>query len=78
MASELERQIRRQIIGLTEEIRARVKTVTIAPIETGDVRTAHAAARKLLALMDRLMDNKESEQEELEGQMTIADWENES
>ena len=78
MASELERQIRRQIIGLTEEIRARVKTVTIAPIETGDVRTAHAAARKLLALMDRLMDIKESEQEELEGQMTIADWENES
>ena len=55
-----------------------MKTVTIAPIETGDVRTAHAAARKLLALMDRLMDIKESEQEELEGQMTIADWENES
>ena len=78
MASDLERQIRRQIIGLTEEIRARVKTVTITPIETGDVRTAHAAARKLLALLDRLMDIKESEQEEIEGQMTLTDWENES
>ena len=78
MASDLERQLRRQIIGLTEEIRARVKTVTIAPLEIEDVRTAHAAARKLLALMDRLMDIKESEQEEIEGQMSLTDWENES
>lgn len=78
MASDLERQIRRQIIGLTEEIRARVKTVTIAPLEIEDVRTAHAAARKLLALMDRLMDIKESEQEEIEGQISLTDWENES
>lgn len=77
-ASDLERQLRRQIIGLTEEIRARVKTVTIAPLEIEDVRTAHAAARKLLALMDRLMDIKESEQEEIEGQMSLTDWENES
>ena len=77
-ASDLERQLRRQIIGLTEEIRARVKTVTIAPLEIEDVRTAHAAARKLLALMDRIMDIKESEQEEIEGQMSLTDWENES
>lgn len=78
MASDLERQLRRQIIGLTEEIRARVKTVTTAPLEIEDVRTAHAAARKLLALMDRIMDIKESEREEIEGQMSLSDWEKES
>ena len=78
MASDLERQIRRQIMGLTEEIRALVRTVTPAPIEIGDARSVHAAARKLLALADRIMDIKESEQEELEGQMSIEDWENES
>ena len=78
MATDLERQLRRQILGLTEEIRALVRTVTPAPIEIGAARVAHAAARKLLALMDRLMDIKESEQEEIEGQMTRTDWENES
>lgn len=78
MATDLERQLRRQILGLTEEIRALVRTVTPAPIEIGATRAAHAAARKLLALMDRLMDIKESEQEEIEGQMTLTDWENES
>ncbi len=78
MATDLERQLRRQILGLTEEIRALVRTVTPAPIEIGAARVAHAAARKLLALMDRLMDIKESEQEEIEGQMTLTDWENES
>lgn len=78
MASELERQIRRQILGLTEEIRALVRTVSPAPMEIGVARTVHGAARKLLSLADRIMDIKESEQEELEGQMSIEDWENES
>ena len=78
MASDLERQLRRQIIGLTEEIRAQVRTVTPAPIEIGAARAVHAAARKLLSLADRIMDIKESEQEELEGQMSIEDWENDS
>ena len=78
MASELERQIRRQILGLTEEIRALVRTVTPAPMEIGAARTIHGAARKLLSLADRIMDIKESEQEELEGQMSIEDWENEA
>ena len=78
IASELERQIRRQILGLTEEIRALVRTVSPAPMEIGDARTVHAASRKLLSLADRIMDIKESEQGELEGQMSLADWENES
>ena len=78
IASDLERQLRRQIISLTEEIRAQVRTVTPAPIEIGAARAVHAAARKLLALADRIMDIKESEQDELEGQMSIEDLENES
>lgn len=78
IASDLERQLRRQIIGLAEEIRAQVRTVTPAPIEIEAARAVHAAARKLLSLADRIMDIKESEQDELEGQMSIEDWENDS
>ena len=79
LASELERQLREQVIDLTEELRSRVRlTVNPRPLEMVEARSVHAAARKIMALVDRIMDIKESEQEELEGQMSIEDWENES
>lgn len=78
LASELERQLREQVIDLTEELRSRVRlTVNPRPLEMVEARSAHAAARKIMALVDRIMDIKESEQEKLEGQMSIEDWENE-
>ena len=78
LVSELERQLREQVIDLTEELRGRVRlTVNPRPLEMVEARSAHAAARKIMALVDRIMDIKESEQEELEGQLSIEDWENE-
>ena len=71
--SESERKYREQVLSIAQEIQARIHSAGERPLLMEDVRSAHAAARKLTVALDRLYDIKEHEQGELEGQMTIED-----
>lgn len=73
--SESERKYREQALSMTQEIQACIRSAGERPLLMEDVRSAHAAARKLTVALDRLYDIKEYEQGELEGQMSLEDME---
>lgn len=73
--SEYERRLREEAEHSLFLIRRKLELTSDMPITMSEAREAHAAGRNLLAILDRIYNIKEKEQDEIEGQMSLEDME---
>lgn len=73
--SEYERRLREEAEHSLFLIRRKLEITSDMPLTMSEAREAHAAGRNLLAILDRIYNIKEKEQDEIEGQMTLEDME---
>ena len=73
--SEYERRLREEAEHSLFLIRRKLEITSDMPLTMSEAREAHAAGRNLLAILDRIYNIKEKEQNEIEGQMSLEDME---
>lgn len=73
--SEYERSLREEAEHSLFLIRRKLELTSDMPLTMSEAREAHAAGRNLLAILDRIYNIKEKEQDEIEGQMSLEDME---
>ena len=73
--SDYERELRKEAENFLFLLRNKLELASDMPLAMSDAREAHAAGRNLLAILDRIYNIKEKEQDEIEGQMSLEDME---
>lgn len=73
--SDYERELRKEAENFLFLLRNKLELASDTPLTMSEAREAHAAGRNLLAILDRIYNIKEKEQDEIEGQMSLEDME---
>lgn len=72
--SDYERELRKEAENFLFLLRNKLELASDTPLTMSEAREAHAAGRNLLAILDRIYNIKEKEQDEIEGQMSLEDY----